>query len=159
MSEEKKDEAKQEETKEETKKTKQTRKGGGAGKKKSPSKMSKQSSKGANKKRSKKKKESAGRPKQRLLDVGKNKWSRKKVGILQALQNVASRAKTDDEFWATKPEIVEEIAAMDLSGHQVNKFCHELAEEGYASVQRFEGDPNIYRRVTAKGKKIKLPLV
>jgi len=125
--------------------------------KKAPKKTGKAKA-ASNKKNAKKKDKTQASSNKRNIDLGNGeKWSRKKVGVLAALQQVNDKAKTDDDKWATKPQIADILEKQGMNSQQINLFCHELTEEEFAEESYFEGDPKLYRRVTAKGAKKKLP--
>ena len=122
--------------------------------KKPASAMSKSAGKKPAKKASKKapvekeKKESVS-PNRRMLDVGKEKWPRKKVGVLKALQILKEEVP--------KVDILGQLDAWSMNEDKVNFFCHELEDEGYVTVQAYENHRGLFRQATTKGMKLKLP--
>lgn len=96
----------------------------------------------------KEKKESVS-PNRRMLDVGKEKWPRKKVGVLTALQILKEEVP--------KVDILGQLDAWSMNEDKVNFFCHELEDEGYVTVQAYENHRGLFRQATTKGMKLKLP--
>lgn len=88
----------------------------------------------------------------RYTTVNGEKWHKKKVAILSILQKSPKK-----EF--TKQEIGDELDKLNMTDLNTNKFCWEMEKEGYVEMISIEGDPNWYRQATAKGAKLKLPVL
>jgi len=86
----------------------------------------------------------------RTVEVGGEQWPRKKAQVLFALQNLKDEC--------TKKEIIDLLEKeFKANEDKVNIFCYELADEGYAEVNYYEGERGHKRMVTKKGLKVKLP--